>query len=196
MSSQSRSKAYAAINICWKQISPDGDREERLAWVAEYLGLDDLESLTDLSDEQLGDVTGELKRLTGSAARRTSQVRQPMSNSNVLHAEFRRESDGPRSGETETIFLASEEQVYTLEKLDAYIGWMPEERDRFLRKRFKGQNFRRFTFKQATAATNVMLRIAAHKDLRLGRADGEPITRVEINKYIPKLKAKLSIDQR
>lgn len=198
MSSKSRGKAYAAINICWKQISPDGHRDERLAWVAEFLGLPPIQSLKDLMDHELGEVAAEMKRLTGGKGEKQKAKGKRQNEGNVVRGDFGRRSEieGPKSEiESETVFLAGEEQVYTLKKLDEYIGWSAEERDGFLKKRFKTANFRRMTFKQATSATNMLLHIAAHKDLKRSKGEGQPVSRIEINKYIPKLKSKLSIDR-
>lgn len=84
--------------------------------------------------------------------------------------------------------------VYTLEKLDEYIGWTAEHRNAFLQQRFKCSSFRMLTFKQATTAVNSFLRIAAHRDLKK-RSGGKPVSRQETNKYVPLLKAKLRIDR-
>ncbi|QQS31870.1 MAG: hypothetical protein IPM50_09270 [Acidobacteriota bacterium] len=195
-----RGKAIAAVQICWKQISPDGDRDERLAWISEFLDRE-VFSLKDLTDEQLGAVAGEMKRLTGQTAAARSKPARPVTSvsGNVVAGNFGRGETRPDRSqddrESQTVFLASDEQVYTLDKLDAYIGWPSDDRAKFLTKRFKTTNFRRLTFKQATSATNMLLHIAAHKDLKRRSGADQPVSRTEINKYIPKLKSILSIDR-
>lgn len=202
MASGSRNAAYAAININWKQISPDGDRDERLAWISEYLGRE-VSSLTELTDEQLGTVAGEMKRLTGH----TTGPRAARSPANDNVVDFVSGANIHRSTVDDAnwsvgcgpvgngvAFLATNDQVYTLEKLDKHIGWNADKRSAFLNKRFSSDVFRRFTFDQATKATNALLRIAAHHDLKK-RNGGKPVSRTEINKYIPLLKAELRIDQ-
>jgi len=209
--SASRNAAIAAVQINWKQISPGGDRDERLAWISAFLG-HEVASLTDLTDAQLGAVAGELKRLTGRAETRTGPQasRLPASPGNVVHADFHRDSKvkGQRSKikdhPPQTIHLASPEQVHTLEKLASHIGWRPESIAEFIRKRIligvakresaSVPSFRMLTFKQATATTNALLKIAGHRDLKKQNG-GKPVSRTELNKYIPQLKARLRIDQ-
>jgi hypothetical protein len=203
-SSFNRNAAIAAIQISWKKISPDGDRDERLAWIAEFLGRREVRSVTDLSDDQLGAVAGEMKRLTGQSAqpRQTSVPSTSSAGSNVVQAAFGRGSNAGR-GDHETIHLASPEQVYTLDKLQKYLRWSQDDVFEFIKKRvLRGKarlspsipNFHMLTFRQATTATNALLHVAGHRDLKL-RNGGKPVSRVELNKYIPILKRQLKIDQ-
>lgn len=208
-----RNGAIASIQINWKRVHPDLSSDEsrdlRLWWIEKYLDLPrELKSMTDLSDSQLGTVAGELKRLTGqtSGSSRTSPTGQTSQTrtsekavGNVVPFPIGIASadvapnDQNQAGET--IFLASHEQVFTLDKLDSYIKWTDEFRKGFLTKRFKCASFRMLTFKQATSCTNQLLNIAAHRDLKI-RNDGKgPISRAEIKKYIPILKRELRIDQ-
>lgn len=194
-SSFNRSAAIAAIQISWKKISPGGDRDERLAWIADYLRIDELESVTDLTDAQLGSVAGEMKRLTGhtSQPRQTSTTRASSPGSNVVAGNFDRETDGGR-GDHETIHLASPEQVFTLEKISDYMKLTVPEREGLFKRRRWPQSFRMLTFRQATEATNLLLHVAAHQDLK-ARSGGQPVSRKEINKYIPLLKKQLQIGE-
>jgi len=204
-----RNSAIASIQINWKAMSPDGDRDERLAWISEFLGRE-VGSLTDLTDYQLGSVAGEMKRLTGqtrqtSQPSRTSTSRTTSTPSrataivdNVIEVDF---SGRPSSknldakGDGETVFLSSPELVYTLEKLLSYIGWNDDQRIPFMVKRFGTENLKMLTFKKATVAVNTFLRIAAHQDLKIRNGADKPVSRKEINKYVPMLKERLSIDR-
>lgn len=189
-----RNSAYAAININWKKMFPDADRDDRLAWIAEYLGLKSVDSLTGLSDQQLGAVAGEMKRLTGTPAREQQRPAAAARSGNVVHGNFGRESKTqPR--DSETIFLASHEQVFTLTKLDAHIKWTEGHRKAYLEQRYKCSSFPMLTFKQANKVITAFLRIAAHNDLKT-RKGGGPVSRQELNKYIPILKEHLGIDQK
>lgn len=195
MGAESRNKAYAAINISWKKMRPDmafADKDEirdqRLAWMAQFLGLKSLDSTKDLSDNQIGLVLEEMRRMTGEA--KPASPARPYFKGKALP--FGVVESTPSSG-AEIIHLASNEQIYVLEKLEAYIGWTTEQRENYLQPRFKRRNFRTLIFKQATALTMQMLNIAAHKDLK---AQGkEKISRAQTAKQIPILKKKLGIDQ-
>ena len=196
--SGSRNAAIAAVQINWKKMSPDGDRDERLEWISEYLGRE-VHSLTDLTDQQLGAVAGEMKRLTGQPTRQRTRANGV---DNVVRGDFDR--DSANSGRSSTVFLASHEQVHTLEKLRNHMGWNQNDVFEFIKKRvLRGKaklaatvpNFPMLTFRQATTATNVLLHIAGHRDLKKLNG-GKPVSRTELNKYIPHLKAELRIDQR
>jgi hypothetical protein len=194
-----RKKAYGAINICFKQMFPDADRDERLAWISDSLGLSELRSTKDLSDAQLGSIAGRLKELTGVASSPRSQVPRPKSGEpqgNVVRGDFGRGSHASESpkGDTLTVFLASAEQVYTLEKLAAHIKWTEEQRAEYLRKRYRCTAFRMLTYDQAKKVVNAVLHIAAHRNLKI-RNGGGPVSRAETNKHIPILKRELQIDR-
>jgi hypothetical protein len=213
--SDSRSKAIASIQINWKKISPDGDRDERLAWIAAFLKLPGLGSLTDLTDAQLGAVAGEMKRLTGAApasvpaSKPRSPFRESENGGTVVEGDFGSanihrgvDTSNWSVGCITPTHLASHEQVYTLTKLQNHLEWDDAAAQKFINKRLlKGKfnfgtiTFRRLTFKQATNATNALLHVAAHRDLKR-RTPDKPVSRDAINKYIPELKEVLGIDQR
>jgi hypothetical protein len=202
-SSSSRNAAYASISANFKKMFPDADREERLAWIAEYLGFigtHTLESMTQLTDEQLGAVAGEMKRLTGQSNQRSAvSPRQKAAAGKVVQGNFG--SPDVQDGDGETVFLSSPELVHTLEKLHAHIGWGMAWTATYLSKRLRTRitfpplSFRVLTFNQATRAVNMLLHIAAHRDLKDQRAASEKVSRQEVDKYIPELKRKLRIDQ-
>lgn len=201
--STSRNAAIAAVQINWKKMMPDGDREDRLDWISQFLGRE-VHSLTDLTDQQLGAVAGEMKRLTGQTTGPTTGPRAARSNStaNVVEGNFDRDPkpEGQRSKieDQTTVFLASHEQVHTLGKLQQYLSWSDESIAGFIRNHLRitsKASFRQLTFKQATKATNILLHIAGHRDLKK-RNGGKPVSRKELEKYIPLLKAELRIDQR
>lgn len=196
MSSQSRSKAYGKINILWNQMRPDlhfEDKEtirvQRLEWIADFLGLKKLVSTTTLSDAQIGRVLDEMMRLTGQTPKtpQTAPKSQPSGIVGVV--------ESTATGGAEVIHLATPEQVYTLEKIETHIGWTQEQRENYLKPRFRRTNFRTLKFEQANALMMQMLNIAAHKDLRLILGPGKPISREATRKYIPTLKRKLQIDR-
>ncbi len=191
----SRNGAIAAVQINWKKMSPDGDRDERLAWVSEFLDRE-VHSLTDLTDQQLGAVAGEMKRLTGTPS--TVVSRKFPSSGNVVEGNFDRNDAKLQTPNSQTTFLASEDQIFTLDKLQQYLGWPAESMAGFIRNQLRivsKASFRQLTFKQATKATMILLKIAGHRDLKK-RNGGKPVSRTELNKYIPHLKAELRIDQR
>lgn len=207
-----RNAAIASIQINWKRMCQDlafdDSREERLSWISKFLGLGYLASLTDLDDRQLGAVAGEMKRLTGQSSQTTQSTQtrvstSPMpSTSNVVEGSFGKERS--EDGDHKTVFLASPEQIYTLDKLQQYLKWSPSDVFDFIKKRvLKGAarlsgsvpNFHMLTFRQATVATNALLHVAGHRDLKL-RNGGKPVSRKDLNKYIPVLKRELQIDQR
>lgn len=210
--SGSRNAAIAAVQINWKKMSPDGDRDERLEWISEYLGRE-VHSLTDLTDQQLGAVAGEMKRLTGTQAavdsRQPQRVRTASDsdrvpgnvvdiNANVHRANVNNENWSVSGEDPTTIHLASHEQIHTLGKLQEYLQWSEDSMAGFIRNHLRiasKASFRQLTFKQATKATMILLNIAGHRDLKK-RNGGKPVSRAELNKYIPLLKAELRIDQR
>jgi len=188
-----RPAAYASINVNWKKMFPDGDRDERLAWIGEYLGVNDLASMTDLTDDQLGAVAGEMKRLTGQPS---SKFQVPGSKSgNVVRGDFGQHRDSAGGGKSETVFLSSPEMVYTIEKLITYCEWGPQAAESFLYTRYSVRSVRMLTFDKAKAVLNQFLHIAAHRDLKKRNGQDTPVSRKEINKYIPLLKQQLRIDQ-
>ncbi|MEQ1644690.1 MAG: hypothetical protein ABL959_14675, partial [Pyrinomonadaceae bacterium] len=144
----------------------------------------------------LGAVAGEMKRLTGHTSQPAQPTRQPTIG-NVVTGDFGRpQADNGDAQQGETVFLSSPEMVYTLEKLIEYIAWSPDHRVSFLTSRFGTANLRMLTFKKAKVAVNSLLRIAAHRDLKRSKGENKPVSRTEINKYVPKLKEQLRIDQR
>lgn len=202
--SGSRNAAYAAISVNWKKMRPDvynvdESRDERLEWIGKFLGIEDLRSMTDLSDQQLGTVAGEMKRLTGHGARTPSSVSSARPTSpNVITGDFTREAPDsrPETHDSETVFLSSPEMVYTIEKLLEHIAWKPDHRDHFLRDRFGTSNLRMLTFAKAKKAVTTFLRIAAHRDLKIRKGGDKAVSRGEIERYIPVLKRELQIDRR
>lgn len=196
MSRESRSKAYGKINILWKQMrsdlrfeDKDTIRDERLTWIAEFLGLKKLDSTTKLSDKQIGLVVEEMMRLTGQApkTRQNAPKSQPSGILSVVETSS--------TGGAEIIHLTTPEQLFTLEKLEAHIGWTVEQRENYLKPRFKRTNFRTLKFAQANALIMQLMTIGTQKDLKLILGPGNSISREEIKKYIPILKKKLEIDQ-
>jgi hypothetical protein len=193
MAPESRNSAYAAINILWGKMRPDlkgegaeTNREERLAWMAQFLGWRrELKSTKDLSDQEIGVVLEEMRRMTGEA-------HQPKQKSKSIT--FGVVESAP-SGGAEIIHSTSAEQLYALEKLANYLEWDAERIENYLQPRFKRRNFRTLKFDQATALTIQMFNIAAHRDLKAKAKDGAKISRTQTAKYIPSLKKKLGIDQ-
>lgn len=192
MSPQSRHAAYAAINITWQQMRPDLKfeakeivREEMLAWCASFLALKKLDSIKDLSDGQIGRVLDEMKRMTGQQPQPKPDQKSPFtSRCGKLRA-----VEPPGTG-AEIIHLTSEEQLFTLQKLETFIGWTAERRENYLQPRFQRKNFQMLTFKQANTLMMQMLNIAAHKDLK---AQGKPTGRAATAKHIKIIKKKLQI---
>ncbi|HQZ81613.1 MAG TPA: hypothetical protein PLR83_00205 [Pyrinomonadaceae bacterium] len=208
-----RTKAYAAINICWKQLAgregSEADREARLSWITEFLDLaNPLGSLSDLSDEHLGLVAGELKRLTGYTDPKPIQSYVPRKRAeagNVVRAHFGQGKSGTQPRPRETVFLSSHEQVYTLDKLQRYLTWSDADVQKYLAKRFPWASaiaasptlsYKRLTFRQATALVNALLHIAAHRDLKRRTHDDRPVTRAEVENYLKVLKQELDISFR
>lgn len=204
-----RKDAYAAININWKQISPDGDRDERLAWISSYLG-HEITSLTELTDDQLGAVAGEMKRLTGRSADAPVRIAGSSSDtsgrnrnpSNVIDGQFGTPEEPALRArvpaapvESEVVHLATPEQVYTLTKLIDHIGWGQVSIGNYFTRRYGTAKLAMLTFAKANAATNALLHVAAHRDLKKRKGGDKPVSRAEINKYIPILKEQLGIDR-
>lgn len=208
-STDSRRSAIAAIQICWKKMRPDLshdkelDREERLAWIAQYLGLKKLGSITDLSDTDLFSTAGRMKELTGSSKPQPRPARKPVERLTVSGGAEIIQFPGTRNvvdlepaagGGADVDHSATPEQIYTLEKLHTYIGWSAEGMAKFMKARFKTEVFQMLRYKQAHALTMLLLNIAAHQDLK--KLDpSASVSRADTAKYIPKLKRKLRIDQ-
>jgi hypothetical protein len=187
--SKSRQKMIAAVQIEYKRANPyledkDEQRAARLDFITKLLNLRrPCESITELSDQQLGIVLDELRRQSG-------QAQPTQSNTNLR---FLQKSENSYSGESEVIHLATKAQVFTLEKLVEFIGWTEEQRTSFMQKRFRCAKFAMLTFKKATSVTNILLRIAAQKDLK--QRGKTTCTTAEINRQIEVVKTKLQIDQ-
>ena len=196
MSVESRRASYAAININWLQMRPDLRfeskeiiREERLAWITSLLDLArPLSSLTKLTDGQIGIVMDEMRRMTGTKSE--PKPKPPQTRGNVVQLSDYKKNTPKVKSEAEIKHLTSEEQLFTLEKLETYIGWTTQQRENYLRPRFGPANFQMLTFQQANALMIQLLNIAAHKDLK---AMGKKTGRTENAKYIPTLKKKLGV---
>lgn len=204
----SRNAAIAAIQICWKQMRPDLSfdkdlsRDERLAWIAGFLGLKGLKSITDLSDNDLFSTAGRMKELTGSsshepqkATRKTVERTKITGGAEIIQFPGNRTKTDPAAGGGADIaHTATPEQIYTLEKLHTYIGWSADGMAKFMKARFKTDVFQMLRYKQAHALTMLLLNIAAHQDLK--KLDpSASVSRADTARYIPKLKRKLRIDQ-
>ena len=201
MSPQSRNSAIAAVQICWKQMRPDlhGDkdalREERLTWISNFLQLRrPLESVKDLSDGQMLLVLDEMKNMTGAKSEPKKPIEPPRQGNVVsMIGHLARKSPASIPALTATVFLTSDEQFYTLDKLVNFIGWNEEQTENFLKKRNFAPSLKMQKFDRANALTMILLNIAADKELR---AQGKTkISRAMTAKYIPVLKKKLGIDQ-
>lgn len=186
MSPQSRNGAYAAMNIMWLQMRPDLQwetkdviREERLVWIAEFLGLKrGLKSTTTLTDKQIGVVLEEMRRLTGSVPKAPAKTRA----ANIV--EF------PNPNGADVIHLASEEQQFTVRKIIEFLGWNVERTEEFLRDRFNCPNVAMLRFEKANSLMMILLNIAAHADLK---AKGMMTGRAATAKHIKFIKKKLQI---
>lgn len=196
MSRQSRNNAYAAININWQQMRPDlrfepADviRDERLAWIANFLGLKKLDSTTELSDKQIGLLLDEMRRMTGRAPKQTAA---PLTDTNVVQFpnQQRRTTE---LGDAEVVHLAGEAQIFTINKIVGFIGWSEEHFREFLFNRFRRRSPRLLKFKECNSLMMILINIAADKDLRaLGKAK---ISRAMTAAHIPEIKRKLEIDR-
>ncbi len=202
-SPEARNGAFAAINIKWLQMRPDlrfedrnTVRDERLAWVAAFLGLPKLASLTDLTSDQIGIVLDEMNRLSGG--RPTNYAAKPVQrdvkpSAKVVNIADYRQPNQPEAADAQITHLSGEAQIFTINKLVAAIGWSDEHFREFLFSKFRRRSPRMLTFKQCNSLTMILLNIAADKDLR---AQGKTkISRAMTAKYIPILKRKLDINQ-
>lgn len=143
-------------------------------FAANVLGLKKLDSMSKLSDDQLGRVFGVLK----SGGQRVGPVRddeQPTGGQNVIH-------------------LASKEQVWAIGKIVAYLGWSDAGFKNFLADRFKGRPPRMMTPTDAHNCIRVLLNCAASRDLKDGDKSRK-ISTDEIRAYLPALKKQIGIDQ-
>lgn len=184
-----RKRAIAAIQIMWQQMRPDlhGDRdalrEERLVWISSFLDLKKpVDSITNLSDGQIGLVLEEMKRLTGNTKSKT-----------VGDARFRQPRPASLSSAgADIIHLATEEQQFTAQKLFDFLAWSVEKKEQFLRERFNCPNVRMLRFEKANALMMILLNIAAHVDLK---AKNRKTGRAETAKHIGVIKRKLNIKE-
>lgn len=183
-----RSGMIAAIQIEWKNLRRDlhGDqealREERLIWITNFLGLKrHLNSITALTDGQLGLVLDELRRLT-NAPRPSAQTAV----AKVLPY---------GEGGAQIIHMSSEEQLFTIEKLLKFIGWTEIDKAKYLKPRFRATTERMLTHKQCNSFLMHLLNIAAHKDLKKLLGKDTKISRKMTAEHIPIIKKKLGIDQ-
>jgi hypothetical protein len=196
MSPDAHNRAIAAIQILWKQMRPDlfdkdELRDERLAWIERFLQLRrPLASITDLSDKQLGVVLEEMRRMTGTVPKQT--IAAPLTDTNVVQfPNVRRQQAQP--AESETVHLAGEQQIFTINKLVGFIGWSEEGFRDFLFQKFRRRSPRLLKFKECNSLMMILLNIAADKDLRAqGKAK---ISRAMTAKHIPEIKRRLEIDR-
>ncbi len=148
------------------------ESDERNAFVGKLLNLrKPIGSITELSGAQLGLA---LDLMKGKQKKQAGSLR---SDRNVIFLSAER---------------ASKEQIFTIRKLLNYLKWSDEARTDFLTKRGFPANIETLRFKKATSLTNILLNIAAHKDLK---SQGKKTGRAAQAKYLKTLKRKLEIDQ-
>jgi|SRR5260370_477392 len=199
-----RAGTIAAIHVTWKKINPlletDELRDARLAFCIELLGLrKQLKSMTRLSDKQLGrviDAMREIERAPGLPMERPHPAGGAQASLPAISAG--RDAGEPQPGmaalHAEVFHLATTAQVETIDKLFVYLGWSAGGIEKFLEGKFRRKSQRLLTPAQANSCTMILFNIAASRDIR---ARGfEHATRPMIRQEIPKLKARLGIDQK
>lgn len=196
----SRRKMLAAIHIQWKQLRPDLHhsedemRDERLAFITDTLKLRrPLESLSDLTDRQLGLVLDAFKGLRAQPALPNCEAKVNTAMSPVC--KFPRPvAATPESGGAEVIHTASIEQIYTIHKLLNYLGWTTEFQKSFIKQRFKRDSPTFLRPKQAHSLIRILMNIACSRDLK--EQGVVKASAALIRAQIPALKQRLGIDRK
>ncbi len=150
-----------------------------------------IKSLTDLSDDELGMI---LDKMRGSGSALSAPKKAVAGGSKFVPVIVAKTEAASPIGGAEIMHLASSEQVFTLEKLQAHIEWTSEQTANYLSKRFKRTGFRTLLFEQANRLTIQMLNIAAHRDLKKQHGKDVKISRKMTAAYIPELKRRLDIN--
>ncbi|MGH9942459.1 MAG: hypothetical protein ACRD9R_08905 [Pyrinomonadaceae bacterium] len=178
-----RHKMLGAIHIEWHKQRPDlhldkeGEREERLQFITEVLKLKrPLRSMRSLTDSELCKVLDALRLRRG----------QPRLNGYTPPVK-------PEPEEKVVHHLASAEQVFTIRKLFENLEWTEGYRQRFLDLRFQRENPAHLTPRQANSLVMILLNIAASRELK--EQGQQRVSRAEIGKVIPAIKARLGIDR-
>lgn len=119
-------------------------RDDRLMWCARQLG-EAVDSMNDLSDEQLDMLTTELRR----------QLKQGTT-SNVLGF----------TGKPMSPDRASKEQIWKIRQIEAYLGWRstPERMSGFLRDKYRVDSAEMLTCRNAWRAIESLMGVAAQAE--------------------------------
>jgi hypothetical protein len=213
-SKATRIKRLARIHILWKELRPDlrfsdEDRKQELrAYACTVLDLPELASLGDLTD-------GKISKLLDALVRESSSPRLP--GQTLPEQAFRVPPSGgsppfvvPPSGtqlavgltpapSAEVIHLATEAQVWAINRLWNHLNWSPDARSKFLKDRFNRAAPRFLTPRQANKLITILLTITASAEIKKEAEDrGEPLKRVSramAQGRFPQLKRELGIGQ-
>jgi len=178
---EDRKRRYAAIKIKWKQLRTDLSasdlREALLEFCAGELKIAPIGSITELTIPQLN-------KILAAIDRETAQPRLPGQPSTA--------SIELENGAVVTN-LASEEQRWMIEQLFDMARWNEIAIERFLMERWKRKTPAMLTQRQARACIPTLLYLVAGTDLRRGRADNQiPVTKDQIRRHMPEIKARLA----
>ena len=169
---------------------------ERRAFCERALNLrKPLESMSRLSNEQLGKVIEAIKREMPSPQLPGCSVHHFKGKATAAPASpvASPPADGQQPGEIH--HLAGAEQVWAIRRVISHLGWSKEGAERFIKARYRSTGPEMLTPRQATALLVILFNIAASRELKAKRGADEPVTRAMIAAHLPQLKRKLGIDQ-
>jgi hypothetical protein len=89
--------------------------------------------------------------------------------------------------------LASEAEVWALDKLFVSLDWSAEGVEKFVYQRFQRQHYRSLSPAEANSLTMILLNVAAARAIK-ERGGAHRVSRTMIREEIPKLKQRLGID--
>ena len=213
--SEYRTKLMRKLHVTWREARPDLRhsteelRSERLAFCEEVLGLGySIESMTELNNDQLGRVIDALKDQTRrmepagpnvrpfrrpAKAASTTRLSEPAGRSDQANPPAA--SGAGEEQEAEIIHLASQQQIWAINKLYSYIGWQLERQEQYLMSKFSRRNPAMLTPRQAHSYTVILLSVAAQKDIQRANPEIEKVTRELIHAYMPELMKRVGIGQ-
>ncbi|MEK6323589.1 MAG: hypothetical protein AABN33_18265 [Acidobacteriota bacterium] len=210
---QTTQRRMIAIIATWKKLRPDlaHDQEDlrasRLEFAASVLGIPPIDSLTELTAGQLGRVLDKLREVQGFGFRvqgSAGTVESSRVQGSAGTVESSRFNQKPRTRNPEphgrrgaaVVHLASNSQVWAIEKILDYLGWSEGGRAGFFRKNFKGAPARMLKTRQANSAITILLTMAASRDIKARRGEETKVSREMATKEMPELKKRIGLGSR
>lgn len=186
-----RRKLLASINIIWKELrrdlhhSPSELREARLDFASAELKIPTIGSFSELTNYQLGKVLEAMQR---------EKAQPRLAGCNVQTFQPAQQQANIQPSQADVTHLASDQQVWAIGRIFRYLGWSEKGREEFFKRNFRRNTPKMLTPKQAASAINILLGIAAARDIKARKGKQIKVSDGMKRAEIPALKYRIGID--